>query len=113
MYQFILNKFFYGILILIGVIFVIFALFNILPVDPARLTLGQRADIESVQAINKELGLDKPKYVQFTLYLNDLSPVAIHFNDAATKEKYHYIKLFNVSKEKALVLKPPYLRRSY
>lgn len=113
MYKFILNKLFYGVLVLIGVIFVIFALFNILPVDPARLTLGQRADIESVQAINKELGLDKPKYVQFGLYLNDLSPIAIHDNDEASKVKYNYTKLFNVSKEKALVLKPPYLRRSY
>ena len=113
MYKFILNKFFYGVLVLIGVIFVIFALFNILPVDPARLTLGQRADVESVEAINKELGLDKPKYVQFALYLNDLSPVAVHYNDAESQEKYHYFKLFSVSKEKALVIKPPYLRRSY
>ena len=71
MYKFILNKFFYGVLVLIGVMFVIFGLFNILPVDPARLTLGQRADVESVEAINKELGLDKPKYVQFALYVND------------------------------------------
>lgn len=113
MTKFILNKFFYGVLVLIGVIFVIFALFNILPVDPARLTLGQRADVESVQAINKELGLDKPKYVQFALYLNDLSPIAIHYKDVASQEKYHYKKLFSVSNEKVLVIKPPYLRRSY
>jgi peptide/nickel transport system permease protein len=113
MYKFILNKFFYGVLVLIGVMFVIFGLFNILPVDPARLTLGQRADVESVEAINKELGLDKPKYVQFALYVNDLSPIALHYNDDASKEKYHYTKLFNVSSEKALVIKPPYLRRSY
>ena len=49
MVKFILSKFFYGILVLIGVVFIIFALFNILPVDPARLTLGQRADVESFQ----------------------------------------------------------------
>ena len=113
MYKFILNKFFYGILVLIGVVFVIFALFNILPVDPARLTLGQRADIESVQAINKELGLDKPKYIQLALYLNDLSPLAIHYRDEQSQLKYHYTRLFNVGKEKVFVLKPPYLRRSY
>jgi peptide/nickel transport system permease protein len=113
MSKFILNKFFYGVLVLIGVIFVIFALFNILPVDPARLTLGQRADVESVEAINKELGLDKPKYVQFALYLNDLSPIAVHYNDLASQEKYHYKKLFSVNNEKALVIKFPYLRRSY
>lgn len=113
MYKFILNKFFYGILVLIGVIFVIFALFNILPVDPARLTLGQRADVESVEAINKELGLDQPKYIQFALYLNDLSPIAVHYDDAATQQKYNYKKILSVSKEKALVIKTPFLRRSY
>jgi len=42
-----------------------------------------------------------------------LSPIALHYNDDASKEKYHYTKLFNVSSEKALVIKPPYLRRSY
>ena len=78
MVKFILSKFFYGILVLIGVVFIIFALFNILPVDPARLTLGQRADVESVEAINKELGLNKPKYIQLALYINDLSPISIN-----------------------------------
>lgn len=112
MSKFILNKLFYGILVLIGVIFVIFALFNILPVDPARLTLGQRADVESVEAINKELGLDKPKLVQFLLYLNDLSPVAVHDNTIEAKNKYNYTKLFSVG-EKAVVIKAPFLRRSY
>ncbi|HMV14710.1 MAG TPA: ABC transporter permease [Chitinophagales bacterium] len=113
MSTFIFNKLFYGLLVLLGVVFVIFGLFNILPVDPARLTLGQRADIESVEAINKEFGLDKPKYVQLALYLNDLSPIAVHENTKEAKEKYNYTKLFAVSKEKALVLKMPYLRRSY
>ncbi|MBK9328304.1 MAG: ABC transporter permease [Sphingobacteriales bacterium] len=113
MYKFILTKFFYGILVLIGVIFVIFALFNLLPVDPARLTLGQRADVESVEAINKELGLDQPKYIQFALYLNDLSPIAVHYDDVATEQKYKYQKILSVSKEKALVIKAPFLRRSY
>ncbi|MBP6048147.1 MAG: ABC transporter permease [Chitinophagales bacterium] len=113
MSKFILNKFFYGILVLIGVVFVVFALFNILPVDPARLTLGQRADVESVEAINKELGLDKPKYIQFALYLNDLSPIAIHDADAKTQEKYNYTKLITVGENKAFVLKSPFLRRSY
>ncbi len=113
MYKFIFQKFFYGILVLIGVVFIIFGLFNILPVDPARLTLGQRADVESVEAINKELGLDKPKAVQFALYLNDLSPVAVHEKTAEAQKKYGYSAFFSVGKEKALVLKKPYLRRSY
>ncbi|MDB4025713.1 ABC transporter permease, partial [Flavobacteriaceae bacterium] len=39
MVQFILNKFFYGILTLFGVVTVIFLLFNVLPGDPARMML--------------------------------------------------------------------------
>ena len=113
MYKFIFQKFFYGILVLIGVVFIIFGLFNILPVDPARLTLGHPADGNPGEAIIKELGLDKPKAVQFALYLNDLSPVAVHEKTAEAQKKYGYSALFSVGKEKALVLKKPYLRRSY
>lgn len=112
MIQFILKRLGYGILVMIGVVTVVFTLFNILPVDPARLTLGQRADVESVEAINKELGLDKPMPVQFAMYLNDISPIGIHENSLEAKEKYKYLKLIPFGKD-ALVLKAPYLRRSY
>lgn len=112
MIQFILKRLGYGILVMVGVVTVVFTLFNILPVDPARLTLGQRADVESVEAINKELGLDKPMPVQFAMYLNDISPIAIHENNLEAKEKYKYLKLIPFGKQ-ALVLKAPYLRRSY
>ena len=54
MLKFLLKKIVYGFLVLAGVVVVVFTLFNLLPVDPARLTMGQRADVESVEAINKE-----------------------------------------------------------
>ena len=73
MVRFILKRIGYGIIVLIGVVSVVFSLFNFLPVDPARLTLGQRADVESVEAIRHELGLDKPKWQQYFMYLNDVS----------------------------------------
>lgn len=99
-------------MVLLGVVFVVFTLFNILPVDPARLTLGQRADVESVEAINKELGLDKPKPIQFLLYINDLSPIAIHDNTEQAQKKYGYLKLIPFG-DQVLVLKKPFLRRSF
>ena len=110
--KFILNKLAYGILVLIGVVFIVFALFNLLPVDPARLTLGQRADVASVEAINKELGLDKPFLVKLKLYLNDISPISIYENTPENQTKYHYTKIISLG-ESALVIKKPYLRRSY
>ena len=45
----------YGLLVLLGVITVVFLLFNVLPGDPARMMLGQRADQASIDAINKDL----------------------------------------------------------
>lgn len=110
--KFILNKLAYGILVLIGVVFIVFALFNLLPVDPARLTLGQRADVSSVEAINKELGLDKPFLVKLKLYLNDISPISVYENTPENQTKYHYTKIISLG-ESALVIKKPYLRRSY
>lgn len=97
---------------MIGIVVVVFFLFNVLPVDPARLTLGQRADVESVEAINKELGLDKPFMVQLGMYLNDISPIGIHEKNDYNREKYKYISLISLGK-KTLALKKPYLRKSY
>ncbi|MGA3014984.1 MAG: ABC transporter permease, partial [Bacteroidales bacterium] len=118
--QFILKRLFYGFLVLIGVIVINFFLFNILPGDPARMMLGQRADITSVEAINKDLGRDKPLLIQFFNYLNDLSPLSIH-NDVDASSYWYLdhskysstIKLLPISKKAVLVLKKPYLRRSY
>lgn len=112
MLQFILRRLFTGGLSLFGVVVLVFVLFMILPTDPARMTLGQRADVASVEAIQKELGLDKPKHIQFLYYLNDLSPLSFHSNTDATKSKYGYTKLFNIG-ENCAVVKLPYLRKSY
>ncbi|MDP1746397.1 MAG: ABC transporter permease, partial [Bacteroidota bacterium] len=65
MVKFIIKRLFYGFLVLLGVITVVFLLFNVLPGDPARMMLGQRADQASIDAINKDLGRDKPITTQF------------------------------------------------
>jgi peptide/nickel transport system permease protein len=77
MFQYVIRKIGYGLLVMLGVITLIFALFNILPGDPARMMLGQNADQESIDMIHKELGLDKPLPIQYLDYLNDLSPIGI------------------------------------
>jgi peptide/nickel transport system permease protein len=109
----------YGILVLLGVVTLIFFLFNVLPGDPARMMLGQRADISSVDAINRDLGRDKPMVVQYFSFLNDVSPVSFHTSgdteSAFFFDKQRYtsvIPLFDIGNLK-VVLKKPYLRRSY
>lgn len=77
MFAYILKKTAYGLLVMLGVVSLIFVLFNILPGDPARMMLGQNADQESIDLLHKELGLDKPLGIRYLRYLNDLSPVGI------------------------------------
>jgi len=108
-----LRKIGYGLVVMLGVVVVVFFLFNILPVDPARMTQGQRADVQSLQAVRKEFGLDKSIPVQFAYYLDDLSPIGVHLNTPDEQAKYHYAKLFSISSTHVLALKWPYLRRSY
>ncbi len=118
MLRFIIKRLWYGLLVLLGVVTIVFILFNILPGDPARMMLGQRADIASVEAINKDLGRDKPLYIQYFNFLNDLSPLSIHNTSDAesywfySKDKYSGNKLLPLGKA-AIFIKKPYLRRSY
>jgi peptide/nickel transport system permease protein len=114
MFSFLLKKIFHSFLVLIGVLVIVFFLFFVvLPADPARLSMGQRTDVKAIENIRKELYLDKPVYKQFLLYVNDLSPISINDKGDEAKEKYHYTSLFSISDNKNLVVKPPYLRRSY
>lgn len=69
MLSYIVRKFFYSIMILFGVITVTFLLMYVIPGDPARLMLGQRADVASIEAIRKQLGLDDPLYLQYVRFI--------------------------------------------
>ncbi len=103
------SKIFYGSLVMAGVVVVVFILFQGFG-DPARLIMGQRADAGTLSNIRKELYLDQPKWKQFVLYLNDVSPVSIYTKSALEEKKIHYL---SIGSDTRLVLKFPYLRRSY
>ncbi len=113
MIQFIVKKLVSGFAALLGVVVLVFFLFNVIPVDPARLTMGQRADVASVEAVRKDLGLDKPPVTRFLYYLNDLSPLSFYKDSPEAAEKYGYSKLFSVGSGNYLVMKTPYLGFSY
>ena len=117
MFQFIINKFFYGFLTLFGVVTVIFFLFNVLPGDPAQMMLDQREDTEQLQNIRKKYGFDKPVFTQYLYYVNDVSLVSFHStnqNDYTflSEGKYNAISLFTIN-ETTIVVKTPYLRQSF
>lgn len=112
-FKYFLRKLFYGLSVLLGVVSLVFVLFNILPNDPARLTLGQRSDLASLENVRKELNLDKPVWTRYLLYLNDLSPLSILDKTPGARMKYHYAPLCSISKTKVFAVKKPYLGRSY
>ena len=119
MFLYIVKKVFYGLLVMAGIITVVFFLFNVLPGDPARMMLGQRADVSGIEAINKELGRNQPLSKQFALYINDLSPLSWHsIQDSSSQSfldssKYGNAAIIFQAGTHALVVKQPYLRRSY
>jgi peptide/nickel transport system permease protein len=104
---------------MLGVITSIFFLFNVLPGDPATVLLGQRANKEAVEAINRDLGRDKPIVTQYFMYLNDLSPISFHNTENKKSafyldpEKYTYTAKLNLGENTCVLLKSPYFRRSY
>jgi peptide/nickel transport system permease protein len=104
-----ISRVFYGSLVMLGVVVIVFFLFQGFG-DPARLIMGQRADAGTLNNIRKDLNLDKPKWKQFLYYLNDVSPVSI-YTDTEIKEKN--ISCIELGGNTKLVLKFPYLRRSY
>ena len=117
MIQFILNKFFYGILTLFGVVTVIFLLFTVLPGDPARMMLDQREDSEQLQIIRKKYGFDQSLTTQYLYYINDLSPLSFHSKNSQDytflrSDTYSYQPLFSIGNTN-IVVKYPYLRESF
>ena len=112
MIKFILRRLAYGSVVMVLVVLIITSIIYLAPVDPTRLTFGQRSDNATVASKRKELGLNLPLYAQLGLYLNDLSPISIHEDSQSNKDKYHYLRLIPFGKN-TLVLKAPYLRESY
>lgn len=113
MIQFLTKRIAYGLLVLLGVVFIIFFLFNVLPVNSARMTMGQRADVATIEAVEQELGLNLPFEQRLWKYITEVSPIAIHEDSPQAQEKFGYTKLFSIADDQAFVLKPPYLGTSY
>lgn len=109
MIKYFTRRILYGILVMLGVIVVVFLLFQGFA-DPSRLVMGQRADAATQENIRRELYLDQPKWKQFVLFVNDLSPIGIHTDSEIEKKQ---LKGFFIGSGINLGLKVPYLRRSY
>jgi len=72
--------------------------------------MGQSGDSATQAGIRKELYLDQPKWKQFTLYLNDVSPLCVYNKEDIQKKD---LKGFFIGGNIKFGIKAPYLRRSY
>ncbi|MBL7762751.1 MAG: ABC transporter permease [Chitinophagaceae bacterium] len=109
MLKFIIKKALYGLLVLMGVVVLVFFLFQGFG-DPSRLVMGQTGDSATQSNIRKELYLDQPKWKQFLFYVNDVSPVSINTKEEIGKKNLKGIFIGGNTK---IGLKIPYLRKSY
>ena len=119
MIKYVLKKIAYGILVLLGVITVVFCIYNIKPGDPASMSGGQNTNKDIIENFNKEWGLDQPILKRYFHFVNDLSPISVYNHTTENsfiyyeQERYNGFKLFSISEKYALYTKAPYLKRSY
>ncbi|HSL76749.1 MAG TPA: ABC transporter permease [Candidatus Limnocylindrales bacterium] len=73
MTRFIVRRLLVTIPVLFGIVFFVFALARLIPGDPCRAVLGERATDEVCDAFIVRYGLDQPIPVQFGLYVQQLA----------------------------------------
>ncbi len=70
--RFILRRIAFAVPVLLGILIVAFAMVRLIPGDPCRAALGERATQEVCDQYFARLGLDRPLYEQFGLYLTNV-----------------------------------------
>lgn len=58
---------------LIIIVILVFLMVHLIPGDPATIMLGLKATPEKIEMLTKHLGLDKPLWVQFGIFLKNLA----------------------------------------
>jgi peptide/nickel transport system permease protein len=72
MLHFLIRRVLWAILLFIGVTLVTYVLFFLVPADPARQAAGKSATADDVIRVKHQLGLDRPVYEQYGLFLKRL-----------------------------------------
>ncbi|MGJ7919428.1 ABC transporter permease [Neobacillus sp. LXY-4] len=72
MFAYTVRRVFSLIPVLFGMTLVVFAIIHAIPGDPAQVILGQKATKEAIETLTRELGLDRPWYIQYVDYIKAL-----------------------------------------
>jgi peptide/nickel transport system permease protein/oligopeptide transport system permease protein len=73
MFQYVIKRLLSIIPVLFGISLLLFFMLRALPGDPAQVLAGQMATPEDIENIRHQLGLDKPVYVQYIVFLGRLA----------------------------------------
>lgn len=72
MTQYILRRLLASIPVLLGILLVTFVLARVIPGNPCKAILGEKATPEVCERFNREKGLDKPIYEQLFIYMGEI-----------------------------------------
>lgn len=76
--RFVLGRVAWAIFLALLVVALVFVIFRVMPSgDPASLRAGRLASPEQIEAIRDAMGLDRPVFVQFGIFVRDL---VLHFD---------------------------------
>ncbi len=73
MLSFVLRRLAWSVPTALLVVAAVFSILHLTPGDPARLVAGEDADLRTVEAIRRDLGLDRPLPEQLANYLSNLA----------------------------------------
>ena len=111
MLSLLVRKALYAVVVIVLVVVIITMIIFAAPVDPTRLTFGQRMDEKTVELKRQQLGLDQPYHIQLISYLKDLSPLFIG-SESKWKAGYKGARI-DVGNKLAVGVKLPHFRESY
>lgn len=91
-WSYILRKVINMIPTLFGVCLIIFVLFNLFAPDPALLLLGKHGTVEQIAQIHRELGLDRPFWVQYLDIVKSAFTMDFGYSWSSKQEIWSMIK---------------------
>ena len=70
--SFLIKKFIYGVIVVLFVTILLFAILKSIPADPIEVMAGERVTGERLRELRAQWGLDKPVYLQYFYWLNNI-----------------------------------------
>ncbi|MEA1883077.1 MAG: ABC transporter permease [Thermotogota bacterium] len=102
MLRYLIRRLLLLVLVLFGVLILVFTVGRMIPGDPARVMLGERATEEMVQNMREKLGLNEPLVVQFGIYFfnilkGDMGTSITQFQPVIDIIKNHFLPTFELA----------------